>query len=97
MARARGDAFMRVFAPAFLNGLEGQTDKCSKLHSHLDGLDPGGNVAGAPAHAGNANALRESQLAYTNRASMVKSIIVKHITAPTVKQVIDAACEAVVA
>ena len=93
----RGDAFVRVFAPEFLNGMDGQTDKYASLRSHIEGTDPGGNAGGAPAHVGNATAIRESRLAYGNRATQTRSLIVKHITAPAVKQAIETACRAVIA
>ena len=93
----RGDAFVRVFSPEFLNGMDGQTDKYSSLRAHIEGRDPGGNAVGAPAHAGNAAQIRESAFAYGNRATSAKALIVKHITAPAVKQAIETACAAVLA
>ena len=46
----RGDSFLRVFEPAFLNGLEGVIDDYDNLKNHIEGIDYGGNAPGAPAH-----------------------------------------------
>ena len=47
----RGDAYLRVFKPTFINGIESVSDDYSTLRDHLEGVDPGGNNGG-PAHAG---------------------------------------------
>ena len=63
----RGDNFLNVFKPAFLNGLDGISDDYNSLREHLEGDDYGGNGVGGLAHAGTANEIRKSRQAYNNR------------------------------
>lgn len=91
----RGDTYVRVFLPAFLNGLEGHTDDYASLLDHVNGTDPGG-VVGDP-HPTDAAAAAKSTMAYRNRAAKVKSLLYRHIESPAVRAAIEANCQAVVA
>jgi len=83
----RGDAYIRVFKPAFLNGLMGITDDYDSLYSHALGTDTGGN-AGGPAHTGGAPEIRKSQAAYKARSSKLQSLIYKHVEDASIKNTI---------
>ena len=90
----RGDKYVRVFKPSFLNGMDAQVDSYDSLRSHLEGTDTGGNAAGALNHVGNAAAIRASENAYRNRARKAKALLVQHIENPTIKQAIETAVAA---
>ena len=74
----RGPAWTTVFSPEFQNALMRETDKYASLFQHLiDQTDPG-NVNG-PAHAGNAQNVLESQLAFSNRQQRTFGFIIQHL------------------
>ena len=86
----RGDPYLRVFKPAFLNGLGGVSDEYCTLRKHVEGTDPGGNNGGR-AHGGGAPGVK-SQDAYDNRSSKLKSLLIKHITNPAINAAIERTC-----
>ena len=89
----RGDAFLHIFRPAFLNGLLRISDDWSNLQEHLHGLDPGGNDATAPAHAGAAAAIAQSERAYRVRSGKLKSRVWIHCLNAAIRAEIDSECE----
>ena len=77
-AGQRGDAFVRVFQPDFLNGLDSIADDWSTLRAHAEDRDLGGDPANGGVIIGpplNANEQRQAQRARSNRADKLKSLL----------------------
>ena len=74
----RGPAWTTVFAPDFTNALMREVDKYSSLFQHLIDQNDPGNING-PAHAGNAQQVLESQLAFSNRQQRTFGFLIQHL------------------
>lgn len=85
----RGDAYLRVFKPNFLNGLMGISDEYDTLYSHAMGTDPG---APGVAHAGAAGEIRKSTAAYRSRSAKLQSLAYKHVEDASIKAAIMSEC-----
>ena len=95
----RGDKFVKVFYPAFQNGLLSITDDFATLREHLDGVDPGG--ANGVAHNGHgiggaqgAQLTLQSQRAHRNRSSKLQGLAWKHCLNEAIRNEINRECRA---
>ena len=87
---ARGDPFLRIFKPAFINGILSVTDDYDSLQDHLLDKDTGGAGPDTPGHpagaAGNAS-IRSRR----NRSNKLQSLIWRHVENAAIRTEINKA------